>query len=87
MTKKYYSVCDLQKKDIVSFASNKESINECIFPLRSWVANEVNITSINDSDFLRDWDFVVIEHEEVISEEMFTSINILNYKVVLPYNN
>lgn len=67
MAKKYYSVCDLQKKDIVSFASNKESIN--------------------DSDFLRDWDFVIIEHEEVISKEMFTSINILNYKVVLPYNN
>ena len=36
---------------------------------------------------LRDWDFVIIEHEEVISKEMFTSINILNYKVVLPYNN
>lgn len=86
MKKKYYSVFDIQKKDIVSFSVNRETKEECINDMRSWVSSERDITSINDNDFFENWEFAIIEHEDILTEEMFKSINISQYKVVLPYN-
>lgn len=86
MKKKYYSVYDIQKKDIVPFSVNRETKEECINDMRSWVSSERDITSINDNDFFENWEFAIIEHEDTLTEEMFKSINISQYKVVLPYN-
>lgn len=86
MKRKYFSVYDIQKKDIVSFSVNRDTKDECIKDMRSWVVTECDLTSINDNDFFKYWEFVIIEHEEVITEKMFKSINVSQYKIVLPYN-
>lgn len=86
MKRKYFSVYDIQKKDIVSFSVNRDTKDECIKDMRSWVVIECDLTSINDNDFFKNWEFVIIEHEEVITEKMFKSINIAQYKIILPYN-
>lgn len=51
MKRKYFSVYDIQKKDIISFSVNRNTKDECIKDMRSWVVTECDLTSINDNDF------------------------------------